>query len=326
MKFSKKFKAKVVKFIKVAGLVLASIFIVSLVLNILASVFSGMSFDTTSEVPSYGIEESAYTSSGQTLSRYSSGSKTTGDDAEEFEVTEYNISFKTNHLYDMRDKVSALKSRDDVIFESAEEYEKSGYYVFKVKNDSASEILAIIEELNPTTVNQNIYTIKSLIDSYTNKVDILENKLSTIEEALSDAISAYDDIAEIAITAQDVENLTKIIDSKVELIKNLSQERIDISGKIDEIEISRAVQLDRLNYTYFNINVIEDKLINIQDLKDSWKIAAKSFISDANGVIQGITINLIAFLFIILQFAVYWFVILIGVKYGWRLTKHIWKK
>ena len=322
MKFFNKLDPNVIKFLKIGGLVLGLVIIVPLLLSIVSLMLERLSYDTTSQDLSYGTEESI----SQTSSKYYGGSESTGDTAEEFEITEYSVSFKVSNLDSMRDNISALKSRDDVIFESANEYKKSGYYVFKIKNDSVDEVLAIIEELDPTTISKSIYTIKSLVDSYVNEIEILESKLSAIEEALNDAISAYDNITEIAIAAQDVESLTKIIDSKVALIKDLSQERINIGAQIDRLEMSKAEQLDRLNYIYFSISVVEDKLINAQDLKDSWRVVIKSFIDDINGVIQGVTINLIAFLFIVLQCAVYLFVILVVAKYGWQLTKYFWKK
>jgi len=120
--------------------------------------------------------------------------------------------------------------------------------------------------------------------------------------------------------------LAKIIDSKIGIIERLTQERININAQLERLERSKAEQLDRLDYTYFNVYVLENKFIDGDNLKDSWKIAVKSFIRDVNGVIQDITINLVSLLFLILQYIIYLFIILIVVKYGWRLAKYIWRK
>ena len=89
---------------------------------------------------------------------------------------------------------------------------------------------------------------------------------------------------------------------------------------------SKADQLDRLEYAYFRVDIVENKFIDGQSLKDSWKAAIKEFVRDINGVAQDITINLVAFLFFALQYAVYFFILLVIVKYGWQSIKHIWKK
>ncbi len=70
---------------------------------------------------------------------------------------------------------------------------------------------------------------------------------------------------------------------------------------MERINRSKAEQLDRLEYTYFNVRVVENKFIDGQNLKESWKVAVKSFVRDINTVAQDITINLVSLLFLILQ-------------------------
>jgi hypothetical protein len=249
-----------------------------------------------------------------------------GDDAEEFEVTEYSAMIETRHLEETCGKISELKFREDVIFENASEYERSCNYYFKVKSTNVAEILVIIEALDPKELNESTYTIKKLIDDYTSEVDILENKMKSIEETLSNAITAYDDITKLANRVQDVESLAKIIDSKIRIIERLTQERINVNAQLERINRAKAEQLDRLEYTYFNVNILEDKFIDGQNLKDSWKIAVKSFVRDINNTAQNITVNLISLLFIILQYIIYLFIILIVAKYGWIVVKNIWNR
>src|SRR3989339_375383 len=177
-----------------------------------------------------------------------------------------------------------LKPREDVIFENASEYEKNCNYSFKVKRDSVKEILSIIESLDPKELNENTYTIKRLIEDYTSELEILQKKLNSIEETLNNAINAYDDITELATKTRDVENLAKIIDRKIRIIERLTQERININSQLERLNRSKAEQLDRLEYTYFRVYVFENKFIDREDLKDSWKTAMKSFVRDINKI------------------------------------------
>jgi hypothetical protein len=95
---------------------------------------------------------------------------------------------------------------------------------------------------------------------------------------------------------------------------------------LEQLGRAKSEQLDRLEYTYFNVYILENKFIDGQNLKDSWKVAVKSFVRDINEIVQNVTINLVSLLFLILQYILYFFIILVVAKYGWQLTKHIWQK
>ena len=251
---------------------------------------------------------------------------TQGDDAENFEIKDYNAQIETRNLTNTCNSVAELKAREDVIFENASKYEKSCNYSFKVKTASVNEILDIIKSLDPKELNENIYTIKNVINDYSSEVEILEKKLASIESTLTTAIKAYDDITNVATRVQDVASLAKIIDSKIQIIEKLTKEKINVITNLDRLTRAKAEQLDRLEYTYFNIYVQENKFVDGQDLKDSWKLAIKSFVADTNQVIQDISINLALWILIVFQYILYFFILLFVTKYLWHLTKIIWKK
>ncbi|MBN2197951.1 hypothetical protein JW698_02040 [Candidatus Wolfebacteria bacterium] len=260
------------------------------------------------------------------LSKVLINTGSTGDDAEEFEVTEYNATIETRNLEKVCAEIAGLKSREDVVFENADEYEKSCRYVFKVKHGSVEKVLSIIESLNPKELNENTYTIKKLVDDYTSEIEILEKKMASIEETLKNAIRAYDDITDIATKTQDAESLAKIIDSKIGIIERLTQQKISVNAQLERLARSKAEQLDRLEYAYFSVYILENKFVDWQNLKDSWKATIKSFVRDINQIAQDITVNLVLLLFLIIQYIIYLFIILIVAKYGWKFVKYFWKK
>jgi len=272
---------------------------------------------STRNVVSPSIAPTSHTTGGKII---------TGDNAEDLEVTQYNANIETRSLEKTCGSIATLKSRKDVIFENANKYEKGCNYTFKVKHSSVAEILTIIKSLDPKELNENTYTIKALVDDYTSEVEILKKKITSIEETLNGAVSAYDEVTKLATKTQNVESLAKIIDSKIGIIERLTQERININAELERLDRSKSEQLDRLDYTYFNVNVIENKFVDIQNLKDSWSTAVKSFVNDINKVLQDISINLVTLLFLALQYILYIFIILIIAKYGWKLVKYIWKR
>lgn len=249
---------------------------------------------------------------------------TTGGDAEEFEITEYISTIKTRNLEKTCAIIDELKAHDYVIFEDRQQHDKGCSYVFKVENDMADEVFSIIKELKPETVQENTHTIKTIVDYYTSETEILEKKLASVEKTLSDAQRAYDEITILATRAQDVESLAKIIDSKINLIERLTLERIQIKEQIDRLNRTKVEQLDRLLYTFFRVDVYEYLIFDFKEIKDSWTIEFKRFVSEFNNVIQDVTINLAGYILRLLQIAVYLLIALFVAKYGWRFVRRIW--
>ena len=222
--------------------------------------------------------------------------------------------------------MSALKAKSYVIFENSNQYDTGCRFYFKVEKKYQEEILGVIKALDPKTLTENTRTIKRMIDDYTQEEDILKKKKQTIEDTLNNAINSYDEISRVATQARDAESLAKIIDSKIRIIERLSQERINISVQLDRLSRAKAEQLDRLSYTYFNVSIYENKYVNVDDLKDSWKMAVKKFVRDVNKIFQDVSINLLAVILMIFQYALYILILIVTAKYGWKIAKNIWNR
>ena len=249
----------------------------------------------------------------------------TGDDAEEYEIKSYNATIKTRRLEKTCKVVADLKVREDVIFENANQNDDGCYFSFKVKKESAEEILAVIEKLKPEDLNENIRTIKGTIEFYDKQLDILEKKLESVEDTLTKAQSAYDEVATLATRKQDVESLALIIDNKLKLIEKLTNERMNIKQQIDRYNQNKAEQLERLNYSFFNVNIYKDLIFDWKDIKESWKYELKAFVRNFNEVVQGISVNLVTYMIRFVQVAIYFFISVFLLKFVWVATKRIWK-
>lgn len=335
---------KTSQLLKIAGIFIGTIIILSITIKLISSTFSGnmMSGEYYANPSTQSMKNMAYDmeeSIGLSLRNVSSidGSSMpmpipqndgviTGDDAEDFEITEYNASIETRHLKDICSDIEKLKSHDYVIFENANTYDRGCNYTFKVKRENVEEILAFVKNMNPRDLSANTRTIKKLVDDYTSEVDILQAKLNSIDETLAKSIEAYDSVTDLATETKDAESLAKIIDSKINVIERLTQERININAQLERISRSKADQLDRLFYTYFHINVSENKFIDGKQIQDSWKYSIKRFFIDINEIAQNISINLITIFFQVIQYTLYCILFVLVGKYGWKLVKYIWKK
>ena len=249
----------------------------------------------------------------------------TGSDAEEYEVKSYSATIKTRRLEETCSAVSALKIREDVIFENANQNDESCYFSFKVKKESAEEILAVIEKLKPEDLNENIRTIKGTIEYYDKQLEILEKKLESVEDTLAKAQEAYDEVAILATRKQDVESLAMIIDNKLKLIEKLTNERMNIKQQIDRYNQNKAEQMERLNYSFFNVNIYKDLIFDWKQIKDSWKYELKAFVRNFNDVIQGVSVHLVTYFIRFIQVAIYFFISVFLLKFAWIATRKIWK-
>lgn len=251
---------------------------------------------------------------------------TTGTDAENFEVVNYTGSIETNHLADTCKTVADLKAKDYVVFENSGEGETYCNYTFKVAKDHVAEVKSLIESLDPKELAENKFTIKNQVEDFTSETDILKKKAEVIDTTLKNALAAYDQITALAARTQDAGALAKVIDSKIQTIERLTQERLNINEQLDRLGRGKAQQLDRLDYTYFTITVYENKYFDAENLKDSWKQAVRSFFFDLNKITQDLSIGLVTLLITAAQFILYFFIVVFVAKYVWRGTKLIWNK
>jgi hypothetical protein len=249
-----------------------------------------------------------------------------GNNAEDFEVTNYSGTIETRELDKTCSEIQQWKESSYVIFENASKFKHGCAYSFKVEKAHADELVEKIQALHPKELTLNTHTIKRLVDDYTSEEDILKKKKASIEQTLEDALRGYADITSLATRTANAETLASVIESKLRTLERLTQERISVNEQLDRLGRSKAEQLDRLAYTVFVLNVQENKYVDGEALKDSWKFAVREFVQEMNTVAQDVSIRLLTLLAISLQYALYFFLALVFVKYGWKWAKAIWRK
>ncbi len=345
MDLFKKLKLNKGVIIKTAGLVIAGGVAIALIASVIKISFSSLrspspaSYQTAGlSAPSLGIAEKSYDSyayeeTGLSARNIASSQiippesdYTPGSDAEDYEVTEYGARIETRRLDDSCDSIEKLKPKDYVIFERADKYEHGCDYRFKVKKANVEEVLEFIKGLDPRELSENVYTIKKLVDDFTSEIDILSAKKESIDGTLEHAIESYNELSQMATQARDVASLTTILANKLQIIQQLTQEQISINAQLERLARSKAEQLDRLDYTYFNVNVYESKYIDGDHIKDTWKAAVRAFVDDLNNILQGISIGLVSLILFVIQYILYLLLAIIAAKYVWKAIKYIWKK
>lgn len=251
---------------------------------------------------------------------------TSGNTAEQFEVTDYSAYIEVGNHEGACGTLSDLKREDYVIFENASESDTGCSYTFKVEHAHVDEILAALKSLNPKDLSTNTYTLKSELDDFTSQTEILETKAASVDKTLKEALAAYDEIAKLASKTQDAESLARTIESRMQLIERLTMERVQINEQLKMLARSEADEMDRLQYARFNVSVYENAYVDFSGIKDSWRYAIQDFFLIVNESLQNATIYLLAALFVLIPYVFGFILLLLAAKYGWRGVRYLWKK
>lgn len=249
----------------------------------------------------------------------------TPGDAEAYEVKNYNAYIVTRDLAGTCGTIEALKARGDIIFENSNEYDQGCAYTFKVEKKSVEEVYNLIKGMDPKNLSESVYTIKRQVDDYTSEIDIYTSQLARLDATLTEALQSYENITDLATRTGDTESLAKIIENKLNLIERLTNSRLQTQSQLDRIARAKSDALDQLAYTYFSVNVTEEKYIDGEALGDAWKNSLRTLVWNVNTFIQDITLGFVELIFGVLKFALYGVLLLLVAKVGWRFVKGVWK-
>ncbi len=260
----------------------------------------------------------------------SSRGYSTGGSAENYEAVSYNAQIKTRNIEQVCDNVESWKPLDYVVFENARRHDDWCRYRFKVEREHVNGVVTAVKALDPDEFSATTESMKKQLVRYDGQLSILLRKQDILESTLKDATNAYDQLVTLATRVEDVESLTKIINSKLGAIERLTKERVTLSQQIDSLARQSAELSDRVEYVYFSISVDRYVIFDISSIKDSWVYQVRSFVHDINETVQSLTIGLVSMLAKLLltltYVAIIGYVILFVLRYAWYFSKSFWKE
>ncbi len=329
------------KILKILGLVLLGVLVLGVFINLIVDpLFSNKTKYSSSMMVGLGAtSQSGYAPSYNSANSYSevklssrnivmedSASDGYSVDAESYEVTDYNATIETRNLKRDCSLIQDLKSKEYIIFQSANIGDKNCNFNFKVDKENLSEVLDVIKGLNPRDLSENVQSIKRQLEDFTSQEEILKNKQATIEDTLKSAVSAYNEITDLATKTNNADSLAKVIESKINIIERLTLERININAELDRLSQSKADQLERLKYVNFYVYVYENKIVDGQQIRDFWKSSSKQFVNNTNQLLNDLSLGLASLILSLVKYLIYALLFLIVFKLCWKLGVKILKK
>jgi hypothetical protein len=213
-----------------------------------------------------------------------------------------------------------------VVFEQATRGERACSYRFKVQRAQSDAMLAAVQALNPTDLSASTESAKRQKVQFDGELSILLRKQAILESTLESSVAAYDELVTLAKSAEDVETLSRVIDSKLAQIERLTRERITLAGHLQQLARQMAELEDRIEFVYFNLTIEKYEIVDGDAIVDSWVAAMRTFAFNLNQVLQSLTLGLLANLLLFAQIILYVLMLLVAVKYGWSGVVRFWKR
>ncbi|MBP9759989.1 MAG: hypothetical protein KBD24_01320 [Candidatus Pacebacteria bacterium] len=242
-----------------------------------------------------------------------------------YETREYSATIKTGDMDAVCTTVEGWKPLPDVVFEQATRGERYCSYRFKVPHAKANAMLVALRALHPTDLTADTESVKRQMAQYDGELDILLRKQALLTKTLEDSVTAYDELVVLSKSAEDVEVLSKVIDSKLAQIERLTQQRIALAGQLQRLTRTMGELEDRVAFAYFNVSVQKYEIIDGDAIIDSWVSAMRTFTAGVNDMFQSMTLGLLLNLLVLAQVVVYLLILLIAVKLGWKAVVNFWK-
>ena len=248
-----------------------------------------------------------------------------GNDAQAYEATDYDASIRTRSLARACDSIDTLKTNGAVVFMRAERNDQNCFYSFKVEKERVEGVVEHIDALSPDTFTKRTETIAKTVRDYSGELSALEERMVSLTASLESAEEAYDELVAFAVENGDADALARAIQNKIAFIDRLTQEKLALEHERERMTRAKDDELDRLVYTYFTVSVVEDRIVDLRGMAETWKQSLKDMVAMVNHVLMGVTIGLIGYLFLLAQFALYGFILLVIAKFGWRLVRRVWE-
>jgi len=241
-----------------------------------------------------------------------------------YEARSYDVRYRVRDLDMLCNQIEQFKPLPHVVFEQQMRNEHTCYYHFKVTQGYASATVSWLLARDPDDLTASTDVVKKQLVRYSSQMDILLQKQEVIEQTLQDTLSAYGELIDLATRANDIESLTKVVDSKLAMVQKLSQQRLTLAQQIGVLTRQQADLQDRVDFVSFAVRVEQYDILDLVSLKNSWMNELRAFVVTINSTLQRFTLHLIENLFALALLLVYAVILLVLVKHGWREVKRFW--
>lgn len=327
------------KFVKFAGIGLAALVVLFVVLLFLASISDhrngGVSYEAgyapsfntspsmgkavTDEMDMMMRAESSYYPPQPYPDGYTSG-------LENYETTQYSVSARTKQFDELCDTVSSLKANAQIHFKYLNTSTNNCRATFYVDENLTNTVLNTLTAFSGVEVARNTESVTRHRQQLQGQTDILKQQLASVQSSLTAAETQFDEIAEFARANKDASTLSQAIREKLTLVDTLTQRKINLTSRLDQLYQQSADLEERMNVVQFDVTVSRSYPIYPNQESQKWEMAWEELKDTFTDTLIGLSAFFGIFLLWAVRLAVYLLVLIVVLRGLWKFAKLLMNK
>lgn len=246
-------------------------------------------------------------------------------DLEKYETTDYSVYARTKDFDDACSLLTDLKARDDVDFRNFSEQLNYCSATFYTEEDNVDEVTERFSEIDGVEMSRDTVSVTRQRSNIQTRTGVLMEQLASVENTLTMAETQYAELTEIARAEGDASALTRAIRDKLSTIETLNQRRISLVSQIQQLDQQAADLNERIGVVAFNVSFSRAYPIYPDEDSRKWENAWEELSDSFTYFLIGFTVYLGIFILKVVQYAFYGLILLLLVRFGWKVVRRVWR-
>ncbi len=244
---------------------------------------------------------------------------------EQYETTDYTVSARTKDFDEACELVRTLKADNTIDFKRLDEQLNHCSATFYTSEERAQAVRERLAAIAGAEVTRSTVSVTRQREQLATESDVLRQQLTVVETTLADAERQYDEITEVARASNDASALTKAIRDKLSIIETLNQKRINLLSRLQHMNQQAADLEERIGVVAFNVSFTRSYPLDLDQKSRQWEAAWKELDAAVTTFLIGFSAYLGIFVLNVVQYAVYFLIIIVVVRFGWKLVRRLWR-
>lgn len=239
----------------------------------------------------------------------------------EYEQRSYVASVRTMHQEKVCEDAYTFADHRNVMLQSSYTDRYGCRYEYMVTLGHIETFLEEIQALHPYSLVRFTDSGRKQVLQYTGERDILLQKQQILEQLLLETETAYGDVLAQARNSGDIATMNSAIDGKLQHLETLTQRRISLAQSLARLNRSLSETEERIAFVSVSLQVEGVQVVDGASVASKWIHAWSNLVDTVVLVLIGVTLGLVRWVFVLFQYALYFFVLAIGARLVWIVLR-----
>ena len=247
-------------------------------------------------------------------------------DLESYETTAYSINGRTSEFDAFCSTLSGLKQDDAIHFKSLNQSTNHCNATLFVEAAAVDSVLATLTSFKHIEYDRHTESVTRHRQQLESQTSILEQQLASVSRSLTAAETQFDELAAFARATNDAEALSEAIRYKLQNVDTLTQRKINLTARLNDLYQQSADLAERMNVVEFDVYVSRANPITVGKYERQWSEAWEELQDQFNDALINLTAFFGVFLLWGVQAVVYLLILLVILRGLWKFAKLLWRK